>query len=95
MGKVVTIKRGLWENLYLPEIIRGLGITLKHFFVNVIHRKETVTIKYPEEERERPERFRGVHRLMKREDGSVRCTAESSDAVSPFCLTFVYLVDHL
>ena len=38
MAKVVSIKRGLWENLYLPEIVRGLGITLKHFFANVIAR---------------------------------------------------------
>lgn len=75
MAKVVSIKPGLWEKLYIPEIIRGLIITLKHFFINVFTRREIATIAYPEVKRDRPERFRGVHRLMKREDGTVRCTA--------------------
>ncbi len=75
MAKVVSIKRGLWEQLYLPELVRGVGITLKHFFVNTFGSKEIVTVRYPEEKREYPPRFRGVHRLMKREDGSVRCVA--------------------
>ncbi|MCC6751184.1 MAG: NADH-quinone oxidoreductase subunit I [Deltaproteobacteria bacterium] len=75
MGKLVGVKRGLWEQLYLPEVLRGVGITLRHFFVNLFTRKEIITVNYPEERRELPERYRGVHRLMKREDGSVRCTA--------------------
>lgn len=75
MAKVVSIKRGLWEQLYIPEIVRGVGITLRHFFVNTFGSKEIVTVRYPEEKREYPPRFRGVHRLMKREDGSVRCVA--------------------
>ncbi len=73
--KLVSVKRGLWEQLYLPELIRGVGITLRHFFVNTFGSKEIVTVRYPEVKREYPPRFRGVHRLMKREDGSVRCVA--------------------
>ncbi len=75
MAKVVTFRRGLWEQLYIPELVRGLGITLRHFFINTFGSKEIVTVRYPEEKREYPLRFRGVHRLMRREDGSVRCVA--------------------
>ena len=76
MGKVVARpKRTLGVQLYVPELLRGMGITLKHFFINFFTRREIVTVKYPEEKVVHPERYRGLHRLMKREDGSVRCTA--------------------
>jgi NADH-quinone oxidoreductase subunit I len=75
MAKVVTFRRGLWEQLYIPELIRGMSVTLRHFFNNTFGSKDIVTVRYPEEKREYPERFRGVHRLMKREDGTVRCVA--------------------
>src|SRR5690606_2158738 len=74
---------------YIPEITKGLGITMTHFFKNT---KEMVfgqrndpvleaieeginTISYPEQKRPYPERFRGVHRLTHRHDGSPRCVA--------------------
>jgi NADH-quinone oxidoreductase subunit I len=75
---IPRIERGIWEQIYLPELVRGLGVTMKHFVVNTFgpkDQKEICTLKYPEEKREFPTRFRGLHRLMKREDGSVRCTA--------------------
>jgi NADH-quinone oxidoreductase subunit I len=51
---------------------------VKNFFGNVTgHRKETdiATIEYPEEKKAYPERHRGLHRLMLRDDGQVRCVA--------------------
>ncbi|HVV87715.1 MAG TPA: NADH-quinone oxidoreductase subunit I [Kofleriaceae bacterium] len=36
---------------------------------------EIETIQYPEEKTVYPERFRGLHRLMQRDDGQVRCVA--------------------
>ena len=89
------IKRTLWDALYIPAIVSGLGITLRHFLVNTFGSKEIETIRYGEPElkdyvpnpkkpdgwrgkkknRDLPERHRGQHRLMKRPDGEVRCTA--------------------
>jgi len=79
-------KRGLWEESYLPEIIRGLSVTAKHFVVNMgIHLRRlvglnprgrgAVTYQYPEERRPLSPRVRTLHRLVKREDGSPRCVA--------------------
>src|SRR4029079_7332020 len=66
------------EQAYIPEIFKGLGVTMKHFFKNTFSKRENsdiVTIMYPEEKRVYPERFRGVHRLTHRADGSPRCVA--------------------
>ena len=74
---------------YLPAIIEGLGMSMKHFFRNTkeIIRGELpdpiterlddgiATVSYPEQKRPYPERFRGVHRLTQRDDGSPRCVA--------------------
>lgn len=65
----------LWERIYLPEIIRGMAITGMHFFRNLIHMDRRMTVEYPEEERTLPPGYRAEHRLMKREDGSIRCSA--------------------
>lgn len=74
---------------YVPEIVKGLGQTIGYFFRNTKDmvlgtRNDPVlesisdginTICYPEQRRPYPERFRGVHRLTQREDGSPRCVA--------------------
>lgn len=69
------IRFSFLERIYLFEIVRGLTITFKHLFKNLFHRKQMVIIEYPDERREYSPRFRGRHRLKKREDGTVKCVA--------------------
>lgn len=71
-GKKVDVSRKemtLSEQLFLPGIIKGMGITMKHFF----SRKKT--IQYPEQKREFSPVYRGRHVLMRDENGAERCTA--------------------
>jgi NADH-quinone oxidoreductase subunit I len=69
-SKVVSEKKMTFaERLYLPGIISGMLITLKHF----ISRK--TTIKYPEVKREFSEIYRGWHVLKRDDEGRERCTA--------------------
>lgn len=63
------------EATFIPAILKGLGVTMRHFWRNVFTRTDTETIEYPEEKVQYPPRYRGLHRLMHREDGSVRCVA--------------------
>ena len=80
--KVVNRPGSLSQQMYVPAIAEGLGVTFRHFmknfFLNVSgNRKKSdiATIEYPEEKKAYPERFRGLHRLMLRDDGQVRCVA--------------------
>ena len=75
--RTVVLERGAMgaDRAFLPAIIKGLGLTARRFFQNVFFRKETATIEYPEVKPPYTERFRGVHRLMQREDGTARCVA--------------------
>jgi len=82
MGDYKRMPKGAWskrtsfrEAVYLWEILRGLSITIKHLLRNVIRTSDMPTMQYPEEKREYSQRFRGRHRLMKRDDGSPRCVA--------------------
>jgi NADH-quinone oxidoreductase subunit I len=82
-------ERSVVTQSYLPEVGRGLAVTMQHFFHNTREmlrgeRPDPVTerldpgistISYPEQKRPYPERFRGVHRLTLREDASPRCVA--------------------
>jgi NADH-quinone oxidoreductase subunit I len=86
---VVGAERTPVTQSYLPEIFKGLGVSMEHFFRNT---KEMMrgkrpdpmterfdegitTISYPEQKRPYPERFRGLHRLTQRDDGDPRCVA--------------------
>ncbi|MFO7653948.1 MAG: NADH-quinone oxidoreductase subunit I [Candidatus Krumholzibacteriia bacterium] len=68
-------RRSFRDSLYLWEIARGLGITMRHLVRNVFRTSEMPTMQYPDEKRVYSDRFRGRHRLMKRDDGSPRCVA--------------------
>lgn len=72
---VQVTRPALSEASFLPATVKGLGITIKHFFRNVFTKSDVETVQYPEEKVDYPERFRGLHRLMLRDDGRVRCVA--------------------
>jgi NADH-quinone oxidoreductase subunit I len=60
---------------FLRATMQGLGVTMKHFFRNVVAHEGVETFEYPEEKEAYPPRHRGLHRLMTRDDGRVRCVA--------------------
>lgn len=90
VGKVVERpQRTAFVEAYLPEIAKGVGLSAEHFARNtkewVLGQRpdpvlESVnegvnTISYPDQYRPYAERYRGVHRLTQRADGSPRCVA--------------------
>jgi NADH-quinone oxidoreductase subunit I len=78
--KKVSLERTAREQIYLPAILEGLLTTARHFFKNTFSKGmgDIDTIRYGDGADPKsyyPERYRGLHRLMIREDGSVRCVA--------------------
>jgi NADH-quinone oxidoreductase subunit I len=57
------------EKIYLPAVLSGLAITIKHLF------KKSATVKYPEQTRPVSENYRGMHVLKRDEQGRENCTA--------------------
>jgi len=81
-------EQDLRERTYLPELIRGLAVTTTHFLRNLFGTRDkntsvldrtgmslVSTIEYPEEKAPYPPGYRGLHRLVPREDGKPRCVA--------------------
>lgn len=76
-------KLSITDHFILPQVLIGLGTTMKHM-LNVVVRDKHRVVSYPEERREdlpvekggmfQPT-YRGVHRLNKDEDGRVKCVA--------------------
>lgn len=82
--RIVTKPMNRIEAVYLPEVFKGFGTTMRHFFTSFGQGKTSRTMQYPEERRENmpieqggmnPGNFRGVHRLNRDEDGRVKCVA--------------------
>jgi len=64
------------EKLYLPAIVGGMRVTFSHFFKNLKDTSNIETLCYPEEQpKDITSRYRGVHRLTKREDDTIKCVA--------------------
>jgi len=59
----------IWQKLYIPEIFRGLRITLAQIF------RPKFTRQYPEERWEPPASFRGRPVLVQEANGVERCVA--------------------
>lgn len=73
----------LWEKLYVAEIVRGLVVTSKHFFINMIgfifppagKKRKVFTVYYPEEKLTLPPAYRGRPVLVADSDGAPKCVA--------------------
>jgi NADH-quinone oxidoreductase subunit I len=111
-GQVIKTKRvhrpdlNFWEQIYFPEVFRGLWITSKHFFRNLfLHLLHAVglfrgvlagvTIEYPEKKYLFPRRSRSRHRLTKREDGTPRCVGcMMCETVCPARCIYIVAEEH-
>jgi len=67
--QVVKLRQSFIERIYLPAIVSGLAVTIKHFFM------KKVTFSYPEVVRPRAPVYRGMQVLKRDEAGAERCTA--------------------
>jgi len=78
----------LRERMYLRESVRGVLVTARHFWRNLLGKRDPntevvdrkgasliATQQYPDEVRPYPPGYRGMHRLVPREDGNPRCVA--------------------
>ena len=66
---VVNKEMTFMEKIYLPAIISGLIITIRHLF------RKKATVQYPEVKREFAPVYRGWHVLKRDEEGRENCTA--------------------
>jgi NADH-quinone oxidoreductase subunit I len=87
-AKKELVEKDIRERAYVPELLKGLAVTTKHFLKNLLFERDpnpevvdrnavsqVSTVQYPEEKVEYPEGYRGLHRLVPREDGKPRCVA--------------------
>jgi NADH-quinone oxidoreductase subunit I len=62
-------KLTFWERLYVPAIISGLKVTLRHFF------SKKITMQYPEEKWVVPPGYRGAPYLVKDQENRTKCVS--------------------
>ncbi len=60
---------GILARTYLPSILKGMWITLRHLF------RPKVTMQYPEETWKLPDNYRGLPALVRDEEERVKCVA--------------------
>ena len=66
------------ENMFMTEMLRGMGLTLQYFF------QKSVTLNYPFEKNQLSPRFRGEHVLRRYPSGEERCIAcKLCEAICP------------
>ena len=104
--KKIERKISLWERSYLPIIVKGLYLTAKHFFRNLLihtfhqiglgkHWRGGETFQYPEERRPLSSRLRTLHRLTRRKDNSPRCVAcMMCESVCPARCIYIVAGEH-
>jgi NADH-quinone oxidoreductase subunit I len=97
MSGVVDVSRRvpdrltLLQRLYIPEILRGMSVTIRHLLRNLASPRRMPTIQYPEQRRNYSGRFRGKHILKTRDDGTLKCVAcyMCAQACPAECITIV------
>jgi NADH-quinone oxidoreductase subunit I len=60
---------------YVTEVLLGLFATARHVLRNLVRPWGLPVVSYPEQKKPLPPAARVRHRLMKRQDGTPRCTA--------------------
>lgn len=77
MGVIVLKKKKLnfLQKIYLWEVAKGLFITGRYLVKNMLAPSKMMTFEYPEVKKPIDDIHRSEHRLMLREDDSIRCTA--------------------
>ena len=74
-SKVVSDKKMTFgERIYIPAVLKGMGITIRHA-ANSVFGNGVATIQYPEEVRPRVKIWRGEHVLKRDNEGRERCTS--------------------
>lgn len=104
--KIKKVRRNvtltLWEQSYVPEILRGMLITLRHFFINMWglilefawsgkEDRKIVTVYYPEESLTPPPAYRGRPVLVLGSNGNEKCVACGLCEVAcpPQCISII------
>jgi NADH-quinone oxidoreductase subunit I len=72
VARVVTVNRNVRAGVF--PILLGMWITLKNFF-GTLFLGQSSTIQFPEQKRNTSGRYRGIHLLTAREDGTPKCVA--------------------
>lgn len=75
---VIKIKRTpvpFLQRIYIFEIFRGMLITGRHFFKNIFGLNKMMTFNWPEQKKPIDAGYRSEHRLMLKDDDTIRCTA--------------------
>lgn len=71
-ARVVTVDRNLKAGV--GPILKGMQITLKNVF-QTLFGGQSATVQFPEQKRNHSSRYRGIHVLTQREDGTPKCVA--------------------
>jgi NADH-quinone oxidoreductase subunit I len=87
-AKKELIEADIRERTFIPEFLKGIALTTRHFLRNLLGERDVnpdvvertgvssiSTVQYPEEKAIYPVGYRGLHRLVPREDGKPRCVA--------------------
>ena len=71
-ARVITVNRDTRPGIF--PIVLGMAITFKNM-VKTMFGRSAATVQFPEEKRRTSGRYRGIHILTQREDGTPKCVA--------------------